>query len=73
MLLFYQARHVPNLQKALTQMNVQLHHVITDIIGVTGQAIVAGERDAATLAQLRDRPLMAENRGGFNRSTQRSR
>lgn len=54
-------------------MNVQLHHVITDIIGVTGQAIVAGERDAATLAQLRDRPLKAENRGGFNRSTQRSR
>lgn len=58
MLLSYQARHIQHLQKALTQMNVQLHHVISDIMGVTGQAIVraivAGERDAATLARLRD-------------------
>ena len=63
MLLSYQARHVQHLQKALTQMNVQLHHVITDIMGVTGQAIiraiVAGERDAATLAKLRDRRIKA--------------
>lgn len=36
----YQARHVQHLQKAMTQMNVQLHHVIADIMGVTGQAIV---------------------------------
>ena len=39
------------MQKALTQMNVQLHHVVTDITGVTGmrimRAIVAGERDPA--------------------------
>ena len=45
----------------MTQMNVQLHHVISDIMGVTGQAIVraivAGERDAATLAKLRDRRI----------------
>lgn len=64
MLLSYQARHVQHLQKALTQMNVQLHHVITDIMGVTGQAIiraiVAGERDAATLAKLRDRRIKAD-------------
>ena len=63
MLLSYQARHVQHLQKALTQMNVQLHHVITDIMGVTGQAIVRaiaqGERDAATLAKLRDRRIKA--------------
>ena len=63
MLLSYQARHVQHLQKALTQMNVHLHHVITDIMGVTGQAIVraivAGERDAATLAKLRDRRIKA--------------
>ena len=64
MLLSYQARHVQHLQKAMTQMNVQLHHVISDIMGVTGQAIVraivAGERDAATLARLRDRRIKAD-------------
>ena len=64
MLLSYQARHVQHLQKAMTQMNVQLHHVISDIMGVTGQAIiraiVAGERDAATLAKLRDRRIKAD-------------
>ena len=64
MLLSYQARHVQHLQKAMTQMNVQLHHVISDIMGVTGQAIiraiVAGVRDGATLARLRDRRIKAE-------------
>ena len=64
MLLAYQARHVQHLQKAMTQMNVQLHHVISDIMGVTSQAIiraiVAGERDAATLAKLRDRRIKAD-------------
>jgi transposase len=64
MLLSYQARHVQHLQKALTQMNVQLHHVIADIMGVTGQAIVraivAGERDARSLARLRDRRIRAD-------------
>lgn len=64
MLLSYQARHVQHLQKALTQMNVQLHHVITDLMGVTGQAIVraivAGERNAEVLAALRDRRIKAD-------------
>ena len=64
MLLSYQARHVQHLQKAMTQMNVQLHHVISDIMGVTGQAIVraivAGERDAPNLAKLRDRRIKAD-------------
>jgi transposase len=63
MLLSYQSRHVQHLQKALTQMNVQLHHVISDIMGVTGQAIVraivAGERDAQVLARLRHRCIRA--------------
>ncbi len=53
MLLSYQARHVQHLQKAMTQMNVRLHHVISDIMGVTAQAIiraiVAGERDGKLL------------------------
>jgi transposase len=46
------------MQKALTQMNLQLQHVISDITGWTGmkilRAIVAGERDRRRLAALRD-------------------
>jgi len=46
------------MQKALTQMNVQLHHVLSDVTGVTGMAILdailAGERDPLKLAQLKD-------------------
>lgn len=64
MLLSYQSRHVQHLQKALTQMNVQLHHVISDLMGVTGQAIVraivAGERDTQKLARLRNRLIRAD-------------
>jgi transposase len=51
------AAHVQHMQKALTQMNLQLHHVISDITGQTGlailDAILAGERDPEVLAQLR--------------------
>ncbi len=58
-LLEYGAAHIQHMQKALTQMNMQLHHVVSDITGVTGlliiRAIVAGERDAAVLASYRDR------------------
>lgn len=50
-------QHIQHIHKALTQMNVQLHHRIVDITGVTGMAIVdaiiGGERDAAVLAKLR--------------------
>lgn len=57
MLVQYQSKHVQHMQKALTQMNVQLDNVISEITGETGQkivrAIVAGERDALTLAKLR--------------------
>ncbi len=57
-LLDYAASHIQHMQKALTQMNLQLHHVVTDITGATGlriiRAIVAGERDPAALAALRD-------------------
>ena len=47
-LLEYGASHIQHMQKALTEMNVQLHHVVTDITGATGLRIVrelAGERD----------------------------
>ena len=51
------------MQKALTQMNVQLANVISDISGLTGQAIiraiVAGERDPQKLAALSDRRVHA--------------
>ena len=55
----YAAAHIQHMQKALMQMNLQLHHVVTDITGVTGmaiiRAIVAGERDPNVLASHRDR------------------
>jgi transposase len=50
--------HVQHMQKALDQMNLQIHHVISDITGVTGLAIIdavlAGERNPHVLAKLRD-------------------
>jgi transposase len=52
------ATHINHMQKALDQMNLQLHHVISDITGQTGLAIVdeilAGERDPFVLAKLRN-------------------
>jgi hypothetical protein len=58
-LLDYAAAHIQHMQKALMQMNLQLHHVVSDITGVTGmsiiRAIVAGERDPNALATHRDR------------------
>jgi len=51
------------MQKALTQMNIQLANVISDVAGETGQkilrAIVAGERDGLALAQLRNARIRA--------------
>jgi transposase len=51
------AVHIQHMQKALDQMNLHLHHVIDDIVGVTGlaiiEAILAGERDLRRLAKLR--------------------
>jgi transposase len=47
---------IQRMQKVLTQMNVQLANVISDISGLTGQrivrAILAGERDPKKLAEL---------------------
>jgi transposase len=56
-------RSIQHMQKALTSMNVQLANAISDIGGVSGQAIIrsilAGERDARKLAQLRDGRIRA--------------
>jgi transposase len=58
-LLDYAAAHIQHMQKALMQMNLQLHHVVSDITGVTGmtiiRTIVAGERDPNVLASHRER------------------
>ena len=47
---------IQRMQKVLTQMNIQLANVISDLSGWTGQrivrAILAGERDPQTLAAL---------------------
>jgi len=54
----YAAAHIQHMQKALTFMNLQLHHVISTVTGITGmriiRAIVAGERDPDKLAAMRD-------------------
>ncbi len=50
--------HIQHMQKALMQMNLQLHHVLTDITGKTGMKIIrainAGERCPKTLANYRE-------------------
>ncbi|MCC5647829.1 hypothetical protein LC607_33955 [Nostoc sp. CHAB 5824] len=55
--------HVQRMQKALTEMNLQLHRVISDITGTTGlsiiKAIVRGERNPLTLAALKDGRIKA--------------
>jgi transposase len=51
-------RHILRMQKALTQMNLQLANVLSDVSGMTGQAIIkailAGQRDPQKLAAFRD-------------------
>ena len=51
--------HIQHIQKALSQMNLQLHNVMSDITGATGMKIIRdiikGERDALKLASYRDK------------------
>ena len=55
--------HVQHMHKALDQMNLQIHHVISDITGVTGlaivDAIVSGKTNPKELAKLRDHRIKA--------------
>ena len=64
MLVEYASQHIQHMQKALTQMNVKLHHVISDITGKTGMDIIAaiagGERNPRKLARLRDPRIKAD-------------
>lgn len=59
------SQHVQHLHKTLTQMNLQIHHVVNDITGLTGlgivDAILAGQRDGAELAKLRDPRIKADS------------
>jgi transposase len=52
------ARQVQLMHKALDQMNLHVHHVLSDLMGESGArmvtAILGGERDAAVLARMRD-------------------
>jgi hypothetical protein len=58
--------HTQRLQQALDEMNLHPHHVITDLMGTTGRAIIeailAGERDPQRLAALRHRAIKADER-----------
>jgi len=53
------------MQKSLDQMNLQIHHVISDLSGTTGvaimDAILAGERDSRRLEKLRDWRIQASD------------
>ena len=64
MLVEYASHHIQHMQKAVTQMNVKLQHVIRDITGKTGmdiiEAIVQGERSPRRLARLRDHRIKAD-------------
>lgn len=57
------ASHIQHMQKSLTQMNLQIHNVISDITGVTGlailDAILSGERDPQKLAALKNGRIKA--------------
>lgn len=67
------SRHIQHMQKALTQMNVKLQHVVSDVTGKTGlaiiRAILAGERDAQVLAKLRD-PRCRKSEGTIAKALQ---
>ena len=59
-------RHIQRMQKTLTQMNIQMANVLSDVSGVTGQAIIrailAGERDPQKLAAFRDPRVKASEK-----------
>jgi transposase len=58
-----QTRHVQRIQKTLTEANIRLDSVISDIMGVNGrrmiEAMIAGMRDPRKLAALADQRLKA--------------
>ena len=63
MLVEYASHHIQHMQKALTQLNIEIQHVLSNITGMTGTkiivAIAAGERDPHRLARFRHRSMKA--------------
>ena len=55
----YASDHIQHMHKALTQMNLHLHKVLSNVTGVTGmniiRAIISGERNPEKLALMRER------------------
>ena len=60
------ATQIHLMQKALEQMNVQLHKVLSDISGVSGmriiESILDGERDPSILSKMKDRKVKASEK-----------
>jgi hypothetical protein len=58
------AMHLQHAQQALDEMNLHLHHVLSDLGGASGQAIIdailAGERDPQKLAALCHRQVRTD-------------
>ena len=63
MILAHHSFYVQHMQEALTQMNVQLANVISDVVGETGQkilrAIACGERDGQVLGAMKNARIHA--------------
>jgi len=55
------SEHILHMQKSLSEMSLQIHHILSDITGASGQAILdailAGERNPVQLAQLCNCPV----------------
>ena len=60
------AAHIQHMQKAFDLMNIKLHTVISQLVGVSGlriiRAILEGERDAEKLAELCDTQILKTKR-----------
>jgi transposase len=67
------SQHIQHMQKALTQMNLKVHQVLSDLSGQTGmrivRAILQGERDGLKLAALKD-PRVKSSLGTIAKSLQ---
>lgn len=65
---------VQHMQKALQQMNLHLHHAVSDLTGETGlrilKAILAGERDPEQLVKLRDRQITKSTEAEMKKALQ---
>ena len=63
------AEHIMHMQKALSEMNLQLHHVLSQITGLSGRkildAVLAGERDPMKLASLCDERVKSSRETGW--------